>query len=207
MYEEEHLEAEIIAEAMQKKVVAPSRRREMAQQAVRDKGISIRPVWEAFGIGQTCYWHEAKLSSQSSEIGDWLICLTTNQRNSGFGLCFQYLHNVKGYRWNHKRVYRIYQQLELNLRIKPKKRLVREKPKPLAEPTADNQVWSIDFMHDQLVNGRSIRLCNVIDDFNWVGLEIEVGFWLLSERMIRSLERIMEWRGHPERIRCDNGPE
>lgn len=179
----------------------------MAQQAVRDKGISIRLACDAFGISQTCYRYEAKLSSQNSEIADWLIRLTANQRNWGFGLCFLYLRNVKGFRWNHKRVYRIYRQLELNLRIKPKKRLVREKPEPLAEPTAINQVWSMDFMHDQLADGRSIRLFNVIDDFNREGLEIEVGFSLPSERVIRSLERIMKWRGRPNRIRCDNGPE
>jgi putative transposase len=121
--------------------------------------------------------------------------LTTNQRN------------VKGFGWNHKRVYRIYRQLELNLRIKPKKRLVREKPATLAEPAAINEVWSMDFMHDQLSDGRSIRLFNVIDDFNREGLGIEVDFSLPSECVIRSLEYIMEWRGSPARIRCDNGPE
>ena len=114
---------------------------------------------------------------------------------------------MKHYRWNHKRVYRIYRELELNLRIKPKKRLVREKPEPLAEPASINSVWSMDFMHDQLADGRSIRLFNVIDDFNREGLGIEVDFSLPSERVIRSLERIIEWRGKPTRIRCDNGPE
>lgn len=68
----------------------------------------------------------------------------------GFGLCFLYLRNVKGYVWNYKRVYQIYQELELNLRIKPRKRLVREKPEPLAVPMAINASWSMDFMHDQL---------------------------------------------------------
>jgi putative transposase len=53
---------------------------------------------------------------------DISIRLAQNQRNWGFGLCFLYLRNVKGYGWNHKRVYRIYRELELNMRIKPKKR-------------------------------------------------------------------------------------
>jgi len=162
---------------------------------------------QAFGISQTCYRYQAKLSSENSGIADWLIRLTANQHNWGFGLCFLYLRNVKGYGWNHKRVYRIYRALELNLRIKPKKRLVREKPEPLSEPTALNQVSSMDFMHDQLSDGRNIRLFNVIDDFNREGLDIEVDFSLPSERVIRSLERIIEWRGRPDRIRCDNGPE
>ena len=129
------------------------------------------------------------------------------QRNWGFGLCFPYLRNVKGFKWNHKRVYRIYRELELNLRIKPRHRLVREKPLPLAVPTGINRSWSMDFMHDQLADGRRIRLFNVIDDYNGEGLGIEVDFSLPSERVIRSLDRIIEWRGKPDAIRCDNGPE
>jgi putative transposase len=77
----------------------------------------------------------------------------------------------------------------------------------LAEPKGINEVWSMDFMHDQLSDGRSIRLFNVIDDFNREGLNIEVDFSLPSERVIRSLEQVIAWRGKPDRIRCDNGPE
>jgi putative transposase len=133
--------------------------------------------------------------------------LTDNHHNWGFGLCFLYLRNVKRFGWNHKRVYRIYRQLELNLRIKPRKRLVREKREPLAVPQQSNQVWSMDFMHDQLEDGRSFRLFNVIDDFNREALGIEVDFSLPSERVIRALKQIIGWRGKPEVIRCDNGPE
>ena len=95
--------------------------------------------------------------------------MTTNRRTWGFGLCFLYLRNVKGYGWNHKRVYRIYCELELNLRIKPKKRLKRDKPDALAVPGVPNHTWSMDFMADQLVDGRSFRALNVPDDFNREG--------------------------------------
>lgn len=98
-------------------------------------------------------------------------------------------------------------ELEMNLRIKPKKRLVRQKPEPLMVPENINQAWSMDFMHDQLSDSRSFRLFNVIDDYNREGLGIEVDLSLPSERVIRSLEQIIEWRGKPDSIRCDNGPE
>ena len=103
--------------------------------------------------------------------------------------------------WNHKRVYRIYCQLELNLRIKPRKRLKREKPDVLAVPDAPNVTWSMDFMADRLGDGRAFRLLNVLDDFNREGLGIEVDFSLPTERVIRSLDRIIEWRGKPGTIR------
>jgi putative transposase len=179
----------------------------MARWAVAQRSASVGLACLAFCISQTCYRYQAKLGRENEVIADWLIRLTNNQRNWGFGLCFLYLRNVKGYKWNHKRVYRIYRQLELNLRIKPRHRLVREKPLPLTVPSSINQMWSIDFMHDQLGDGRSIRLFNVIDDFNREGLGIEVDFSLPSERVIRSLDQIIEWRGKPQAIRCDNGPE
>jgi len=135
----------------------------MAQKAVTEKGMSIRLACQSFGLSETCYRYQAKLSSENAIIVDWLIRLTHSQKNWGFGLRFYYLRNVKKFPWNHKRVYRIYRELELNLRIKPKKRLVREKPEALSVSEKINQVWSMDFMHDQLSDGHSFRLFNVID--------------------------------------------
>jgi len=187
--------------------VTPSRLKEVAKEAVCQRGVSVRLACAAVGISETCYRYLPMLSNENAEIADWLIRLTNNQRNWGFGLCFLFLRNVKGFGWNHKRVYRIYRELELNLRIKPKKRLIREKPETLAVPDKINISWSMDFMHDQLEDGRSYRLLNVIDDFNREGLGIEVDLSLPSERVIRTLNHIIEWRGKPKQIRCDNGPE
>jgi len=179
----------------------------MAQQAVARYNVTIRHACKLFKISETCYRYEAVLSAENEEIAEQLVRLTHNQRNWGFGLCFLYLRNVKGRAWNHKRVYRIYRELELNLRIKPKKRIVRERPEPLAVPEEINATWSMDFMHDQLADGRSFRLFNVIDDFNREGLVMEVGLSLPAARVIRALEQMIEWRGKPQIIRCDNGPE
>jgi putative transposase len=190
-----------------KKRLRPSTRREMARDAVASRGVSIRLACEAFGISQTCYRYERQRNAENEQIADWLLRLTDNHRNWGFGLCFLYLRNVKGFGWNHMRVYRIYRELELNLRIKPRKRLVRQAPEPLIVPASVNAGWSMDFMHDQLKDGRSIQLFNVIDDFNREALGIEIDFSLPSARVIRALEQIIGWRGKPLAIRCDNGPE
>ena len=77
----------------------------MAKSSVERQGISIRLACQAFGISPTCYHYQAKQSAENIEIADHLLRLTHNQRNWGFGLCFLYLRNVKGYQWNHKRVY------------------------------------------------------------------------------------------------------
>ncbi|KRA51524.1 transposase [Pseudoxanthomonas sp. Root630] len=188
-------------------MVRPSQRREMARSAVEGGRTNIRHACRTFEVSETCFRYQARASEENARIADWLVRLTTTYRDWGFGLCFLHLRNVKGFAWNHKRVYRIYRELELNLRIKPKKRLVRERPEPLAVPDAINEVWSMDFMHDQLSDGRSFRLFNVLDDFNREGLAIEVDLSLPSARVIRALEQVIEWRGKPKVIRCDNGPE
>ncbi|WP_152562926.1 MULTISPECIES: IS3 family transposase [unclassified Serratia (in: enterobacteria)] len=207
MYAEERLKAEIIQEAMGKKVVTPSRRKRMAQHAVRSRNVSVRFACKLFVVSESCYRYQPQLNAENDLIADWLLRITDSQRNWGFGLCFLYLRNVKGFRFNPKRVYRIYCELSLNMRIKPKKRLKRDKPEPLAVPESSNECWSMDFMHDQLSDGRSVRLLNVIDDFNREALAIEVDFSLPANRVVRTLERLIEWKGKPTAIRCDNGPE
>lgn len=84
---------------------------------------------------------------------------------------------------------------------------MHNKPEPLSVPHAINEVWPMGFMHDQLEDGRSSRLFNVIDDFNREPLGIEIDFSLPLERVIRALKQIIAWRGKLQVIRCDNGPE
>ena len=179
----------------------------MAAKAVEHRGVSIALACRAFSVSETCYRYSPLLSDENEVIADLLVGLTEARKTWGFGLCFLHLRNVKGHPWNHKRVYRIYCALELNLRIKPRKRLKRDVPDALAVPERPNVTWSMDFMADRLEDGRAFRLLNVLDDFNREGLGIEVDFSLPAERVIRSLNNIIEWRGKPKTIRVDNGPE
>lgn len=119
----------------------PSRPKEMAKRDCREYQASIRLVCSVFGISERCYHYQAKVSTENAEIADWLLRLTTANRHWGFGLCFLYLRNVKGFTGNHIRVYRIYRELEFNLRIKLKRRIKRDKPNALMVPATINQVW------------------------------------------------------------------
>ncbi len=92
-------------------MVRPSRRKEMATKAVKERGICIRLACQAFRISESCYRYERKLDAENEEVATWLIKLTDNNRNWGFGLCYLYLRNLKGFKWNHKRVYRVYKEL------------------------------------------------------------------------------------------------
>ena len=188
-------------------MVRPFQRRVMARQAVKAGATSIAHAGRTFGLSQSCYHYLAKNREDNAVIADWLVRLTSAYRDWGFDLCFLHLRNVKRFKWNHKRVYRIYRYLELNLRIKPRKRLIRPIPEPLAVPEAIDQTWPMDFMHDQLTDVRSLRRLNILDDFNYQGLAMEVDISLPASRVIRRLGQVIVWRGKPASIRCDNGPE
>jgi putative transposase len=139
-------------------------------------------------------------------IQEALMLITTKHPSIGFWQSYHRFRN-RGEGWNHKRVRRIYRQMNLHIRRRAKKRLPERVKQPLTVPTGPNQVWSIDFMSDSLVDGRRFRLLNVLDDYNRESLAIEVDTSLPSLRVIRVLERLMAERGKPSNIRCDNGPE
>ena len=174
---------------------------------VESRAVSVALACGTFQISETCYRYERKFDDENAEIADWLVRLTANRKSCGFGLCFLYLRIVKGFEWNYKRVYRIYCELELNLRITLQKWLKRPKLDVLAVPEFPNHTWSMDFMQDQLADGRKFRTLNVLDYYNHEGLGIEVNFPLLAVRVVLSMNQIIEWRGAPQIIRVDNGPE
>ena len=99
----------------------------MARWAVEERDLSIRLACEAFSLSESGYRYYPKCNPENATISDWLLRLTENRRKWGFGLAFPYLRNVKGFRWNHKRGYRVYREMEVNLRIKLKKRMNRVK--------------------------------------------------------------------------------
>ena len=107
---------------------------------------------------------------------------------------------------NHKRVHRVYREAGLMIRRKKRKHCVRT-PKPLVECTAANQEWALDFVHDAVASGRTIRILSVEDAYTreCLGLEVDTSF--ASRRVTRVLEQIVSERGLPQSIRCDNGPE
>lgn len=109
--------------------------------------------------------------------------------------------------WNHKRIYRVYTAMKLNLRRKAKRRLPTRAPEPLTVPNSLGHTWSMDFMSDKLHNNIRFRTFNVIDDYNRELLGIDIGTSIPSLRVIRYLDQLAQCHGYPNKIRVDNGSE
>lgn len=180
-------------------------RKELAQYAVIQHGLGVVLACNALNISRCTYYYQPKLVDDG-EIIKAVSELAQKHTRYGFRKIFKRLRFM-GYGWNHKRVYRIYCGLKLNLRRKGKKRLPSREPEPLSVPAQANDCWSMDFMSDSLYSGKSFRTFNVIDDYNRESLAIEVDSSLPAERIIRVLDRVAEYRGYPKRLRQDNGPE
>jgi putative transposase len=118
----------------------------------------------------------------------------------------QVLVEREGERVNHKRLLRVYCEAGLCLKRKKRRHCVRVgSPRP--QLSAANQEWALDFAHDVLAAGRTIRVLSVVDAFTRECLALEVDTGFASRRVTRVLEQIIAVRGCPQAIRCDNGPE
>ena len=151
------------------------------------------------------YYYQYK-SKDDSLLIDLLRELSENHPSYGFRKMFYSLRN-QGYSFNHKKVYRVYTQLGLNLKRKAKKRLPARVKEPLEVPKKINQVWSMDFMSHSLYCGRKIRVFNVIDDYNREAVWMDVNTSMGSAYIVDLLDFMIDVRGKPLQIRVDNGPE
>lgn len=188
-------------------MVTPSERRELADTLIQEHRFSINRVCQVVGLSRTAWYRRPNCSEgDDNEVAKKLNNLVARWPRWGFWKCFDWLR-TQGYPWNHKRVWRVYRALKLNLPRRKKKMIFTRERQPLKVPALPNQSWALDFMHDTLCNGKRLRTLNVLDEGVRECLGIEIDTSLPAARVVRTLERIAEWRGYPKQLRLDNGPE
>ena len=172
---------------------------------IDEEQCSISKACKIVQLPRSSFQYKRK-EKDDTAVQDALENLVNKHPAIGFWQSYYRLRN-RGIPWNHKRVRRVYREMNLNIRRKPRKRLPERVKQTLAQPTSPNQMWSIDFMSDSLTDGRKFRLLNIMDDFNRESLAIEADTSLPTLRLIRVLDRLIEQKGKPANIRTDNGPE
>lgn len=172
---------------------------------IAEHGVSERQACKTLSVPRSSHHYIPQVRNDVPIINE-LQALVSRHPAIGFWQSYFRIRR-KGLIWNHKRVYRVYTGLHLNIRRRFKKRLPTRVKQALFQPVAINEVWSIDFMSDSLWDGRKFRLLNIVDDYNRQVLAMEADLSLPALRVVRTLEYLKEFRGLPQMIRVDNGPE
>nr|WP_094745897.1 DDE-type integrase/transposase/recombinase [Vaginella massiliensis] len=188
-----------------KKALGLCQKRDLAEELTDDKQFSTARACRIIGLERSGYYYQS--IKDDTEVERRLLYYAEKLLSRG---CPEYTKRIRkeGYGWNHKRIERIYRKLGLNKRRrKVKCRIPNPGKEYLLQPIAPNITWSMEFMSDVLENGRKIRILNVIDDYNREALMCEIDYSFASEKVVKLVQRLIEWYGKPTNIRTDNGTE
>ena len=174
-------------------------------------GHSVRRKCKVLGIRRQSYYrrkagHRPEATDQ--QIADLLHQTVGEFVAWGFWMVFHYLRR-QGHSWNHKKFYRIWKAEGLHLRRPPKRAKIKRVFQDLIAPEKINQGWAIDFLSDWVVGveKKAVRLVNLMDEGSRKALWSEAYHSISAKTLVRIFDQVIEWRGKPQYIRCDNGPE
>ena len=186
-------------------MVTAAGRRKVVTWAREAAGLSERKACRFFGVSRSTVQYRS-VRGEDRELRARLKELAEERRRWGYRMLHVLLER-EGHELNHKRLYRLYREEGLQIRRRRRrKRAVR--PRRIMEtPSAANERWSMDFVHDQLASGRRLRCFTVVDDFTRESVVIDVAHSIPAERVAEVLDQVGRQRGLPRSIVCDNGPE
>ncbi len=178
----------------------------MVQWVQERYGLSERRACRLIGIGRSTLRYRSRPRSEEEPLRRRLCELAAERPRFGYRRLHVLLRR-EGWPVNHKRVYRLYREEGLGIRVRRRRKRVSG-PRVLPPPaTRPKERWSLDFLTDSLADGRRFRVLTIVDNVSRVSPAIEVGNSLTGERVVAVLERLERTVGTPERIAVDNGPE
>jgi len=187
-------------------MVTPTARRRVVGYLQQAFGMSERRACRATGQCRATQRYEPK-REEPARLRAVLLELAKEKPRYGY----RFLHRLlrrRGFRVNHKRVYRIYRLEGLSLRSRRRRRRHAASPREAAQrPHRPGQRWSMDFVHDHLASGRRFRILTLVDDYSRRSPGILADWSINGERVTRFLDEVAAMVGLPETIVVDNGPE
>ena len=185
-------------------MVKPCSKDEAIRYLIKRFRVGIKKASSVLGRSRSSFYYNSKLDD--SELISKLNELVKSHPNRGFD---NYYGRIKrqGFKWSRNRLLRVYREQGLVRRTKKRKRLPQELRRPLNSTSELNEVWSMDFMSDVLMDERKIRVLNVIDDYNRECIVATGSLSYPSTKVIKALNAAIELYGKPKYIRTDNGPE
>ncbi len=171
---------------------------------IAEHGFSERQACRLLEVDRSSYRYEAA-PDRSEQLRKDLIEVARQKPRYGYRRLWVLL-TKRGWEVSAKRVFRLYVEEGLAMRRLRRKRFAPRQPSA-SQLTAANQEWAMDFVSDGTASGRAIRMLTLVDSFTRECPAIEVDTSMCGQRVTRVLERVMEERGKPKALRCDNGPE
>ncbi len=190
---------------------SPGRQEEMIDEVKQLNKVSARRGCVVLGFRRQTYYRRKqghRREEKDAETAALLHRVTKRFVAWGFWMVFHYLRR-QGHAWNHKRVYRVWKAEGLHLRIPPKRSKISRSYQDLLAPEQINEGWAMDFLSDWVVgpNQEKVRIINIMDEHSRKALWSEAHSSICAKTLIAVLNNVVEWRGCPAYIRCDNGPE
>ena len=168
--------------------------------------LSERRACRLVGLSRDSFRNPPMASEQTQTLRCRIVDIAHQRRRFGYRRVHDLLRrDFPGV--NHKRVYRLYREANLAVRKRKKSKRPLNERVPLQLAKAVNEVWSMDFVSDSLSNGRRLKYLTVADDFSHECVDIAVDFGIAGEYVTRLLDRAAVFRGYPDMVRTDNGPE
>ena len=186
-------------------MVTPAARREAVAQLVADHGVSERRACRVTGAERSsCRYRRRR--GDDAHLRAKLVALAHERRRFGYRRLFVLLRR-DGERSSKNRVYRLYRKEGLSVRRRKARRRAVGTRAPILTGRHANARWSLDFVHDQMANGRRFRVLNIVDDVTRECLASIADTSISGTRVARELTAVMAWRGRPSLIVSDNGTE
>ena len=184
----------------------PARKRELASVVCDEWGVSIRRACGVLEFDRSTYHYKSRRREQAGiEARIREICQT--RVRYGYRRVHVLLRR-EGWEINMKKTHRIYNELGLQLRNKTPKRRVKAKLRDDRRAASTcNDVWAMDFVHDQLATGQKMRVLTVVDTFSRFSPVVDPRFSYRAEDVVATLERVCADTGYPKTIRVDQGTE
>jgi len=189
-----------------KKTLRPARKRELVDRVRGEWKVSIRRACSALKIDRSLYVYKSRRGEQA-DLKQRIREICETRVRYGYRRVHILLRR-DGWTVNPKRIYRLYKELDLQLRHKTPRRRVKAKLREdRTVAVRSNETWAMDFVHDQLATGRKIRILTIVDTFSRFSPAVDPRFNYRGEDVVQALERICREVGYPKSIRVDQGSE
>lgn len=187
-------------------MVGPQAKREAIKFLIDNKNFKPYRAYKLVGLRASTYYYKKVNQRDDLKLKEKILEVAQKRIRWGCSRIYEIIRR-EGFKDNYKRIERLYAQMGLSIRKRPKKKMRDHLRLVLPEPQKPNHIWSMDFVSETLFDQRRFRCFNIVDDFTRENILIYPDRSIKSEKLVNIFNQLKQTRGLPKMIVCDNGPE